>query len=150
MIKVKRLQKTWNILFFNALWMCETTGGGHFLVWKPVWRFFNISLVLHLRMKVIWVWNRMRVNKCPGCHLIYVICHRISMQTVEKVRELSLNDQIFSADSRPSTIAISSHYTLAYARFNYKSLTLLLLFQIASVIWQKRSHAQTRWSSGVN
>jgi len=72
------------------------------------------------------------------------------MQTVEKVRELSLNDQIFSADSRPSTIAISSHYALAYARFNYKSLTLLLLFQIASVIWQKRSHAQTRWSSGVN
>jgi len=56
------------------------------------------------------------------------------MQTVEKVRELSLNDQIFSADSRPSTIAISSHYALAYARFNYKSLTLLLLFQITSVI----------------
>lgn len=74
----------------------------------------------------------------------------ISMQSVEKVRELLLNDQIFSADSRPSTMAISSHYALAYARFNYKSLTLLLLFQITSVMWRERSHAQTRWGSGVN
>lgn len=75
---------------------------------------------------------------------------KMRAQSVEEVRELLLNDQIFSAVAEPSTVAISSHYALAYARFNYKSVTLLLLFLITSAMWRERSHAQTRWGSGVN
>lgn len=102
----------------------------------------------------------MRMTKCPDHHLVAHSKHGhsctariIKMRPVEEVRELLFNDQIFSADSlflKPSTLAISSHYALVYARFNYKSVTLLLLFPITSALWRERSHAKTRWGSGVN